>query len=149
MSEVIDKPGAAAPATAQRTARKLGRDAGQHHFFGYYNKSTWDKSGRYVLAQRTPFKDVRLTPQAEAEVGFFDLTDGDRFHVLNRTRDSERHVQPRRHGFTAKPHLSGIGSPAYINSHSGSAHGTAEEILAEIGLDAAGVEAATRALLEA
>ena len=37
MSEVIDKPGAAAPATAQRTARKLGRDAGQHHFFGYYN----------------------------------------------------------------------------------------------------------------
>ena len=86
MSEVIDKPGAAAPATAQRTARKLGRDAGQHHFFGYYNKSTWDKSGRYVLAQRTPFKDVRLTPQAEAEVGFFDLTDGDRFHVLNRTR---------------------------------------------------------------
>ena len=73
---------AAAPATAQRTARKLGRDAGQHHFFGYYNKSTWDKSGRYVLAQRTPFKDVRLTPQAEAEVGFFDLTDGDRFHVV-------------------------------------------------------------------
>ena len=81
MSTVIDTP-----VVATRPARKLGQEAGKHHFFGYYNKSTWDKTGRYLLAQRTPFKDVYLTPESEAEIGCFDLQDGDRFHVLNRTR---------------------------------------------------------------
>ena len=41
MSTVIDTP-----AVATRPARKLGQEAGKHHFFGYYNKSTWDKTGR-------------------------------------------------------------------------------------------------------
>ena len=67
MSTVIDTP-----AVATRPARKLGQEAGKHHFFGYYNKSTWDKTGRYLLAQRTPFKDVYLTPESEAETGCFE-----------------------------------------------------------------------------
>lgn len=25
-----------------------------HHFFGYYDKTCWDGSGRYVLCLRTP-----------------------------------------------------------------------------------------------
>ena len=75
----------AATSPRTRPARKLGHD-GQHHFFGYYNKSTWDRSGRYVLAQRTPWRDVLLRPDSQAEVGFFDLQEGDRFHALGTTR---------------------------------------------------------------
>lgn len=75
----------AATSPRTRPARKLGHD-GQHHFFGYYNKSAWDKSGRYVLAQRTPWRDVLLRPEREAEVGFFDVQEGDRFHALGTTR---------------------------------------------------------------
>lgn len=57
----------------------------QHHFFGYYNKSTWDRSGRYVLAQQVPVMDAVLTPELAAEVGYFDLQDGDTFHSLDTT----------------------------------------------------------------
>ena len=77
-------PNAPTPPLA-RPARKLGTDAG-HHFFGYYNKSSWDRGDRYLLAQRTPYKDVRLTPEAEAEIGCFDLQGGQAFQRLNTTR---------------------------------------------------------------
>ena len=65
--------------------RRLGAGPA-HHFFGYYNKTVWDPSGRYLLAQRVPVMDAVLTPDLVAEVGFFDLQAGDRFHVLDRTR---------------------------------------------------------------
>ena len=65
--------------------RRLGSDAG-HHFFGYYNKTVWDRTGRYVLANRVPMADAPLTPELEAEVGFFDLGDQDRFHRAGATR---------------------------------------------------------------
>ncbi|HCL87574.1 MAG TPA: hypothetical protein DIC45_14015 [Comamonadaceae bacterium] len=65
--------------------RRLGSDAG-HHFFGYYNKTVWDRTGRYVLANRVPMADAPLTPELEAEVGFFDLTEQDRFHRAGTTR---------------------------------------------------------------
>ncbi len=80
-TEALTKPYTA----GSRPVHKLGREAGKHHFFGYYNKSAWDPTDRYVLAQRTPYQDALLTPDAEAEIGFFDRHDGDRFHVLNRT----------------------------------------------------------------
>ena len=64
--------------------RRLGTGE-RHHFFGYYNKTPWDKSGRCVLAQRVPMMDVRLTPQLRAEIGYFDLQDGDRFHPVGDT----------------------------------------------------------------
>ena len=56
--------------------RRLGTGE-RHHFFGYYNKTPWDKSGRCVLAQRVPMMDARLTPQLRAEIGYFDLQDGE------------------------------------------------------------------------
>ena len=37
--------------------RRVG-DGSQHHFFGYYNKSNWDKTNRLLAAQRTPWMDV-------------------------------------------------------------------------------------------
>lgn len=72
------------PAAVSSPCRRLGSGA-QHHFFGYYDKSAWDRSGRYVLAQQVPAMDAVLTPGLAAEVGYFDLRDGDRFHRLDAT----------------------------------------------------------------
>lgn len=58
----------------------------QHHFFGYYNKTVWDKTGRYLLANQVPVMDAHLTPELEAEVGYFDLGDGGAFRPLGTTR---------------------------------------------------------------
>ena len=64
--------------------RRVG-DGSQHHFFGYYNKSNWDKDNRLLLAQRTPWMDQYLTPEVKATVGYFDTGDGDRFHAVGET----------------------------------------------------------------
>ena len=45
--------------------RRVG-DGSQHHFFGYYNKSNWDRSNRLLAGQRTPWMDHYLTPDAKA-----------------------------------------------------------------------------------
>jgi hypothetical protein len=55
-----------------RPAKRLG-NTGHHHFFGYYNKTVWDQSGRYILGNRVPFMNANLTPDLVAEVGYFDL----------------------------------------------------------------------------
>ncbi|MEG2632055.1 MAG: hypothetical protein RSB42_14380, partial [Comamonas sp.] len=64
--------------------RRVG-DGRQHHFFGYYNKSNWDRSNRLIAAQRTPAMDQYLTPDAKATIGYFDTLDGDRFHAVGET----------------------------------------------------------------
>ena len=64
--------------------RRVG-DGQQHHFFGYYDKSPWDRSGRYLLAQQVPRMTARLTPELRAGIGYFDLQDDDRFHLLDTT----------------------------------------------------------------
>lgn len=65
--------------------RRVGGSSPHHHFFGYYNKSNWDRSGRLLAAQRTPWMDARLTPEAKATIGYFDTQDGDRFHAVGET----------------------------------------------------------------
>ena len=64
--------------------RRLGSGS-SHHFFGYYNKTVWDRSGRYLLANQVPMMDAPLTPELVSEVGFFDLHDNDRYHSLDQT----------------------------------------------------------------
>lgn len=56
-----------------------------HHFFGYYNKSTWDRSGRYLLSNRVPMMTADLTGKEVAEVGYFDTHDSDRFIKIGTT----------------------------------------------------------------
>ncbi|MNK48396.1 hypothetical protein D3C87_672250 [compost metagenome] len=72
------------PRLAPAPCRRVG-DGAQHHFFGYYNKSAWDRSGRYLLAQQVPWMDAELTPTAAARIGYFDLQDNDRFHAVGDT----------------------------------------------------------------
>lgn len=63
---------------------RIGHDGG-HHFFGYYDKTNWDRSDRYLLANRVAMKDAELVPDLRAEVGFFDLRDDGRFRPCGET----------------------------------------------------------------
>jgi len=45
----------------------------RHHFFGYYDKSPWDATGRYMLALEAPFADREPGPDDRATVGVIDL----------------------------------------------------------------------------
>ncbi|MBW0446756.1 hypothetical protein [Paraburkholderia phenoliruptrix] len=64
--------------------RRLGTGE-QHHFFGYYNKTAWDRSGRYVLGNEVAMMDAPLTPNLPAKVGYFDLQDGESFRAIDTT----------------------------------------------------------------
>ncbi len=64
--------------------RKVG-DSESHHFFGYYNKSNWNRSGEKLLALQVPYASRDLSPTDTAQVGYFDLTDGDTFHSIGET----------------------------------------------------------------
>lgn len=64
--------------------RRLGSEGG-HHFFGYYNKTPWDRSGQFVLANRFHSMDARLTPDLVLDVGYFDTQAGDAYCKLGET----------------------------------------------------------------
>lgn len=64
--------------------RKIGQEA-EHHFFGYYDKTVWDRTDRYVLANRVPMMDADLRPELVAQVGYFDTAHGDAFHSCGTT----------------------------------------------------------------
>lgn len=64
--------------------RRVGDDD-MHHFFGYYNKSNWNKAGTRLLANRVPFMTAQLAPGLAAEVGYFDLADNEKFVTVDST----------------------------------------------------------------
>ena len=57
-----------------------------HHTAGYYDKTPWDLTGRYLLALRSPFCDRAPTEHDVAILGLVDLQDGDRFLPFAETR---------------------------------------------------------------
>lgn len=60
-------------------------DGSAHHFFGYYNKSTWSKDGRRMLANRVPEMQTELGPHAVAQVGYFDIGENGAFRPVGET----------------------------------------------------------------
>ncbi len=56
------------------------------HFFGYYEKSPWDPSGRYLLALEADFTGRRPEPDDVAVLGMVDLRNDDRWIPLAETR---------------------------------------------------------------
>jgi hypothetical protein len=56
-----------------------------HHFFGYYEKSPWDATGRFILAMEAAFPDRMPTADDPLTVGMIDTHDGDRFVPLDTT----------------------------------------------------------------
>lgn len=57
----------------------------KHHFFGYYDKCPWDKTGRYLLAMEIGFNDRQPKTGEELTVGMVDLKDKDRYIELDKT----------------------------------------------------------------
>ncbi|MCC7325553.1 MAG: hypothetical protein IT521_01945 [Burkholderiales bacterium] len=71
-------------ASVRGTLRRVGVDR-EHHFFGYYNKCPWDRSGSLLLANRVSMMDADVTPAMTIEVGYFDLDNDERFISCDRT----------------------------------------------------------------
>lgn len=63
---------------------RLIRSSG-HHFFGYYNKSPWDASDRYVLANRYSAMDAALDPGRRLDVGYVDTLSSSQFRKFGET----------------------------------------------------------------
>ena len=56
------------------------------YFFGYYDKSPWDASGRYMLCMRAKDTWSEPDPRSQAEILLLDANDGYSFRVLAKTR---------------------------------------------------------------
>lgn len=54
----------------------------KHHFFGYYDKSPWNESGRLLLAHEAGFNDRPPRLQDSVDIGVVHLADGCRFERL-------------------------------------------------------------------
>ena len=57
----------------------------KHHFFGYFDKFPWDKSGRYLLSQEIDFTARQPVPGERATLGIIDLQDNNRFTPFAQT----------------------------------------------------------------
>lgn len=56
-----------------------------HHFFGYYDKCPWNRSGRLLLAHEVSFNDRPPTAKDRANVGVVRLDRGNVFEPLGET----------------------------------------------------------------
>ncbi len=56
-----------------------------HHFFGYYDKCPWDRTGRYLLATQIGFCDRQARPGEALTVGMVDLHHDNRYVPLDTT----------------------------------------------------------------
>lgn len=68
-----------------KIVRVSPNDPGHEYFFGYYDKSPWDATGRYMLCMRAKDTWSEPDPLGEAEILLFDTTDGNSFRVLATT----------------------------------------------------------------
>lgn len=60
-------------------------DPDSEYFFGYYDKSPWDATGRFVLCMRAKDTWSEPDPLGEAEILIFDSEDGNAFRVIATT----------------------------------------------------------------
>jgi len=57
----------------------------RHHWFGYYDKSPWDATGRYLLATNCEFCDRQPGPKDVINVGMVDLKNNDEWVEFSTT----------------------------------------------------------------
>ena len=58
----------------------------RHHFFGYYDKTSWDGGGRFIAALETEFLDRPPNAGDEGTIGIIDLDRGGGWRPIGRTR---------------------------------------------------------------
>lgn len=56
------------------------------HWFGYYDKHQFDKTGRYLLGMETDFEDHSPKPDDVIRLGYVDLQDGDKWTTFAESR---------------------------------------------------------------
>lgn len=64
--------------------RRVGASE-EHQFFGYYNKTLWDPTGRYLLCHSVPMLTGDLTGREMARIVCIDTQDGDAMQVVGET----------------------------------------------------------------
>lgn len=69
---------------------RISPDDGREYFFGYYDKSPWDATQKYMLCLRARQTWKEVSPREPAEILLIDTekgeTDADRIRVLGQTR---------------------------------------------------------------
>lgn len=60
-------------------------DPDSEYFFGYYDKSPWDATGRYILCMRAKDTWSKPDPKCTAEILLFDTKEGSSFRVIAKT----------------------------------------------------------------
>lgn len=64
---------------------RISPDDGMEYFFGYYDKSPWDASNRYLLCLRAKDTLSSVSPKEPADIILFDTLNNNSFKVVART----------------------------------------------------------------
>lgn len=64
---------------------RISPNDGMEYFFGYYDKSPWDATDRYMLCLRVKDTTSSVAPGDPAEIVLFDTTDKNSYTVLGKT----------------------------------------------------------------
>lgn len=65
---------------------RVSPNDGKEYFFGYYDKSPWDSSGRYMLCMRARDTWTDPDPTDEADIIIIDTKNGNSIHKLASTK---------------------------------------------------------------
>lgn len=65
--------------------QRVSPDDGMEYFFGYYDKSPWDATDRYMLCLRAKDTYSSVTPENPAEIILIDTTNDNTYKVLGKT----------------------------------------------------------------
>lgn len=71
---------------AEGNIRRVSPDDGHEYFFGYYDQSPWDGTGRYILSLRVKCAYRAPAPREPAEIVMFDTKNDNRMTILATTR---------------------------------------------------------------
>lgn len=71
--------------TVEGDVKRVSPNDTSEYFFGYYDKSPWDATGRYMLCMRAKDTWSEPDPIGEADVLLFDSHDGNAFRVIAKT----------------------------------------------------------------
>ncbi|MBP2075899.1 hypothetical protein [Oceanobacillus polygoni] len=66
--------------------KRISPDDGMEYFFGYYDKSPWDATDRYMLCLRAKNTYSFVAPKEPAEIVLLDTQDNNSYKVLGKTR---------------------------------------------------------------
>lgn len=64
---------------------RISPNDGLEYFFGYYDKSPWDATDRYMLCLRAKNTYLSVAPDEPAEIILFDTHDNNSYKVLGKT----------------------------------------------------------------